>query len=108
MYIYKATIENVVDGDTIDALVDLGFKVITRQRMRVAHVDTPERGRPGYSEATALTKELVLGKEVTIKSQKISKWGYYLAEITLADGSDLAKTLIARGAAKPYEGGKKE
>lgn len=108
MYTYKGIVENVVDGDTIDVLIDLGFKTITKQRMRLAHVDTPERGQAGYKEASALTRELVLEKEVTLRSQKVSKWGYYLVEITLADGSDLAQTLIARGVAKPYEGGKKE
>jgi len=41
----------VVDGDTVDALVDLGFKIQTIQRLRLARVNTPERSQPAYTEA---------------------------------------------------------
>jgi micrococcal nuclease len=107
MYEYKATVVNVVDGDTVDAQVDLGFRVTTHQRLRIAHIDTPERGQPGFVEASNALKEMVLNKPVTICTQKISKWGYYLAQIMLADGSDVSKRMVDGGFAKPYEGGAK-
>ena len=42
MYHYKAKVENIVDGDTMDVVIDLGFKVTTFQRIRLAKIDTPE------------------------------------------------------------------
>lgn len=108
MYEYKATIENVVDGDTIDVAIDLGFKTHTQQRMRLARIDTPERGQPGYAAAKDFVREAACGKLVTIRTEKVSKWGYYLANVTLPDGKDLSDTLLTAQLAKPYDGGKKE
>lgn len=107
MFEYKATVENVVDGDTVDALIDLGFKVYIKQRLRLSGLDTPERGQPGYAEAKAFVTEKVLGKVVSIKTEKVSKWGYFLAEITV-DGVSLNTQLLSSGLAKAYDGGKKE
>ena len=42
MYTYKAKLERVVDGDTLDASIDLGFDVIVRKRIRLAGINTPE------------------------------------------------------------------
>jgi micrococcal nuclease len=41
-YVYNATITNIVDGDTVDAVVDLGFNVSTKIRFRLNGIDTPE------------------------------------------------------------------
>jgi len=106
MYEYKAKVTNVVDGDTVDALVDLGFKVQTLQRLRLTRVDTPERTQPGYGAARDFVKQLVEGKEVTMRSYKASKWGYFLADISI-DGKDVADMLLSAGLAKEYDGGKK-
>ena len=43
MYNYKATITRVVDGDTYDSVIDLGFKILTHQRLRLKDVDTKTR-----------------------------------------------------------------
>lgn len=107
MYTYKAEVVNVVDGDTIDVIIDLGFKIGTKQRMRIAHIDTPEKGQPHYQLAADTTKSFVLNKVVTIKTEKASKWGYYLAQVTLDTGEDLGSKLVFMGLAKPYEGGTK-
>lgn len=107
MFEYKATIENVVDGDTVDAFIDLGFKVCIKQRLRLAGLDTPERGQPGYLEAKAFVIDKVLDKVVMIRTEKVSKWGYFLADVFI-DGSHLNKALLAESFAKPYDGGKKE
>lgn len=108
MYQYRAVVENVVDGDTIDVSVDLGFKVLTRQRVRLARIDTPERGQPGYAAARDFVRDVVLNKTVTIKTDKVSKWGYYLADITLEDGRNLSDTLVQAQLAKHYDGRHKE
>jgi len=112
MYEYTARIEAVVDGDTIDAVIDLGFKTSTRQRMRLARIDTPERGQDGYTEARVFVRDAVLEKLVKIRTEKVSKWGYlltfyYLAEVTLPDGRNLSDALLEAGLAKPYDGGRK-
>ena len=105
-YQYKAKITNVVDGDTVDALVDLGFKVQIAQRLRLARVDTPERTQANYQTAKDFVKNLVEGKEVTITTHKVSKWGYFLADVSI-EGRDVSDMLIAANLGKPYSGGTK-
>ena len=107
MYEYKAIVENVVDGDTVDLVIDLGFKISSRQRVRLARIDTPERGQPGYAAARDFVRDAVFNKPVILKTEKISKWNYYLAEITLEDGRNLSDTLVQAQLAKYYDGGKK-
>ena len=109
MYNYKAVVLNVVDGDTIDVEIDLGFKVSTKQRIRLAGIDTPERGQNGYHEAKDRVTQLVLGREVLLTTYKVSKFGYYLGLVVLADTGESVNTiLIQENLAKVYDGGKKE
>lgn len=104
MYKYKAKIVRVVDGDTFDATVDLGFTVSVLQRFRVADIDTPESWRPKTEserihgkEATAHATSLLEGKDVIIESTKAGKYGRYLAKVTLPDGEDYAQVMIKAG-----------
>jgi len=106
MYKYNAKITNVVDGDTVDAVIDLGFKLTTVQRLRIAHIDTPERGTPGFEEAKKLLQSIALNKSVVVCTQKATKWGYYLAEIEV-EGKDVSGLMLESNLAKPYEGGTK-
>lgn len=106
MYEYKAHVVNVVDGDTVDAVIELGFKVTVTQRLRLDRIDTPERGQPGYQEAKTFVSEMVAGKEVVLKTYKVSKWGYYLADVSV-QGRSLSEALVNAGLAKHYDGGKK-
>lgn len=105
-YEYKATVSNVVDGDTVDLVIDVGFKINVRQRVRLARIDTPERSQANYQTAKDFVKNAVLGKSVTVKTEKVSKWGYYLAEI-MFDGKNLNDELFNAGLAKYYFGGEK-
>lgn len=57
---YPAKIRRVIDGDTIDLVIDLGFRITTVQRIRLIDVDTPERGHPDWAAATAYTQEWVM------------------------------------------------
>lgn len=106
MHEYEAQVVNVVDGDTIDVVVDLGFKILTAQRLRLSRVDTPERGQAAFDDAKQFVKTLIENKRVVVKTHKVSKWGYYLADVTI-DGKDVSDSLIAAGLGKPYDGGKK-
>ena len=73
MYEYKATITNVVDGDTFDMDIDLGFNIHIHERVRLLNIDTPEKF--GEERVFGLMVERYasdnfLGKEVIIKSEK--------------------------------------
>jgi micrococcal nuclease len=94
MYEYRAKLKRVVDGDTVDFVVDLGFHVHTTIRTRLLGVDTPERGHPDWKKATAECARLISvvadveGAEVghpehylTIRTHKQGKYGRWLVEI---------------------------
>lgn len=106
MFEYKAVVDNVVDGDTIDMVIDLGFKVQIHSRIRLARVDTPEKGQAGYAAARDFVKDVCLGKTVILRTEKISKWGYYLGNV-MVEGRDLSQMLLDSSLAKPYDGGTK-
>ena len=106
MYNYKAEVYNVVDGDTVDVMVDLGFKMYTKQRIRLAGIDTPERGQKGFQEAKDALTNFVLNKEVLVTTYKSSKYGYYLADIEF-DNQKINSLMIEEGYARPYFGGTK-
>jgi micrococcal nuclease len=105
MYTYKAKITRVVDGDTFDAEVDLGFGIVARHRFRVADIDTPETWRPiNESEAahgekaSDRAKALLEGKTLTLVTKKKSGiYGRYSAVVTLEDGRDFATVMIDEG-----------
>jgi len=105
-YIRKAKVINVVDGDTIDAIVDLGYSMTTVQRFRLIGIDTPERNEEGYLEATQFVREAVLDREVYIKSLKSDSFGRYLAEVFVEDDDCnycLNELLLEKGFAKVYD-----
>lgn len=104
MYTYNATVVRIVDGDTLDADVDLGFYMKTRQRFRLARIDTPERGEEGFTEATDRVKELCpVGSEIIITSTKTGGFGRWLAEVTYSeDQRNLSDQLLMEGLAKLY------
>jgi micrococcal nuclease len=113
-WVRNATVERVVDGDTLDLVIDLGFKITYRERFRVLGLDTPEiygikkaLAGPGRA-ASAFVKKLLADPKVIIRSHKSNnrdKYGRYLVEVELADGRDLAKTVIEAGHGKDYDGG---
>lgn len=106
MYTYNARVVKVVDGDTFDATVDLGFKIYTEQRFRVAGLDTPETFKPSSPEefelgkkATIRAKELLEGKIIQITTFKsgASVYGRFTAKVTLPDGKDFTEVMILEG-----------
>lgn len=81
MYEYKAKVDRVIDGDTVDFIVDLGFKVYIKIRGRLLGVDTPERGDKDWAAATSKLAELLNKEEVVIKTKKTEKYGRWLVDI---------------------------
>ncbi len=110
MYEYRAHCTKVVDGDTIDVTVDLGFDVLHKMRLRLAGVNTPERGQPGYTEAGNEVRNLILDRDVIIRTEKDrqEKYGRYLAEILIPESdATVNQTLLDKQLAVPYSGGKR-
>jgi micrococcal nuclease len=112
-YVYKATIERVVDGDTIDVTLDLGFDVrLHKQRCRLAGIDTPESRTRDLAEkklglaAKDRLIELCVGS-ITIKSFGKGKYGRILAIPYTENNEDICQMLINEGHAVEYDGGKK-
>jgi len=106
MYNYKAKIIDVYDGDTVTAVVDLGFLHFQEMKLRLYGIDTPElRGAEKVEgkKVRDIVREKILDKEVEIHSykDKQGKYGRYLATI-IVDGVDLNKWLVDNGHAEPY------
>lgn len=107
MYTYKAKVTSVYDGDTITALVDLGFSSFRVMKLRLARIDTPEM-RGAEKEQGKIVRDIVRGKildkDITIKTQKdkTGKYGRYIAEVILEDGTNLNDWLIENGHAELY------
>ena len=106
-YIYKATVTKVVDGDTVDLLVDCGFNIIRKERIRFYGVDAWET-RGEERERGLKAKEFVLnlippGTEVVVRTGKEQgKFGRYLGEIFFG-GRSLNDMLLEEGHAEIYK-----
>ena len=122
-YIYRAKLDRVVDGDTVDALIDVGFDIWFKKRIRFKGVDTWESRTRNLEEkalglkAKARTKELlekVSSKSgyFRLKSYGLGKYGRVLGEIFIMDNEgkqwNVNETLIAEGHAYVYDGGTKK
>lgn len=107
MFTYKAKIISVYDGDTVTAVVDLGFRVSVEMKLRLLGIDTPEmRGIEKVQGKIVrdIVREMILNDTVTIitKKDKQGKYGRYLATIILENGMNLNLWLINEGYAKPF------
>ena len=101
MYEYLATVERVIDGDTLDVVMHLGFKITTHQRLRLADVDTPETWRPKTlmervhgEEAKDYVKNLIEGEDVIITTSKTGKYGRYIAHVRLPNSTKTINELL--------------
>jgi len=114
MYTYKAKLDRVVDGDTLDAIVDLGFDTWKQVRIRLVGLNAPEsRTRDLEEKVRGLAaKKYVVdilekhGNVFTLHSQGVGKFGRCLGVIFL-DEIKLNDLLITEGHAVAYYGGKR-
>ncbi len=109
MYQYKAKAEKVIDGDTIDVIIDLGFKITTAQRIRFARINTPETFN--VKKDTEEYKKGILAKQyveqrlaanqnlLILETEKVTeKYGRYIGTIYLADSQmSLNDELVEKG-----------
>jgi len=112
-FVYQAELDRVVDGDTIDIVLDLGFDVkLHKQRVRLSGIDTPESRTRNLDEkrlglaAKERLKELCVGK-FKLKSLGKGKYGRILGIPYTESGEDICQKLIKEGHAVEYHGGKK-
>tara|TARA_R110002012_G_scaffold3517_10_gene16360 strand:- start:57 stop:404 length:348 start_codon:yes stop_codon:yes gene_type:complete len=115
MYEYKIkTIDHIVDGDTFDCTIDLGFNISHKIRVRMWGINTPEsRTRDLEEKARGLESKKRLMELLEEKSDMLvlatkekGKYGRYLG-IVYAGGKDVNRRLIEEGYAVEYFGGKR-
>ena len=112
-FVYQAELDRVVDGDTVDVILDLGFDVkLHKQRVRLHGIDTPESRTRNLAEkklglaAKERLKELCVGT-FKVKALGKGKSGRILGIPYTEDGQDICKMLIDEGHAVEYYGGTK-
>jgi|TARA_R110001583_G_scaffold53849_1_gene165602 micrococcal nuclease len=122
-YIYRGKLDRVVDGDTIDAMIDVGFDIWVKKRIRYKGIDTWESRTRDLAEKALGLKAKERNKELLekvssksgyfrLKSYGVGKYGRVLGEIFIEDVEgvqyNINETLIAEGHAYVYDGGKKK
>jgi len=126
MYEYNAVVEKVVDGDTIDVIIDLGFKTWKKVRVRMEGINTPEsrtrdleEKKRGLAAKDRLVEILELNSNKCIlKVSGVGKFGRAIASVyvdTLSPASEKSsitsinvnQQLIEEGHAVAYDGGKR-
>ena len=117
-YSYRVKkVTKIVDGDTIDVLLDMGFDILYQQRVRLFGIDTPEsrtrdleEKKYGLLSKYFLKAELSLGKKITVKTYKgdeTGKFGRILGDIWI-DGKSVNQKMCDKGYAVPYYGQNKD
>ena len=116
-------INRVLDGDTIDVTIDLGFDLYKKERVRVAGVDTPEKRTRDLEEkklgidATNCFKEKLEGAisgddELSVRTELVGgvgKYGRLLGQLYIGDAElSLNEQMITEGYAWAYDGGTKQ
>ncbi len=115
MYEYAAKLKRVVDGDTMDTIIDLGFRMTTEQRIRLKGIDTPEIWRQSkdsreYKKGMEAKNFVIQRLEQNqnsfmIKTEKeAGVYGRFIGTIFLPDAREsLNDELLRKGYAKPYK-----
>ena len=127
MYVYKAKLDRIIDGDTVDAVIDLGFDVSVHKTIRLAGIDTPESRTRDLEEkerglaSKARLVEMLEGGEFILESKEVGKYGRVLGTLFIEKETDdnltsepqimrvnINETLVREGYAVEYWGGKKK
>ena len=106
LYNYNATVLKVVDGDTVDLRVDLGFKISLEIRVRLMEINAPEVSTPeGVKSREWLRTLLTPGMSVVVSTAKLpgDPYGRWLGKIATKDIPDLSQHILKEGYAVPYK-----
>ena len=117
MYEYSCTVKRVVDGDTVDVILDLGFDIFHKCRVRLYGIDTPESRTRNLDEkargkmaGSFLKKSVEEGEKVIIQTKlkdSKGKYGRVLGEVVV-DNKNINKLMIKKNLAVAYFGQSKE
>ena len=118
MYTYFVkSVDRIVDGDTIDISIDLGFDLTKKERVRLAGIDTPEKRTKdqrekemGYQATEFLEMHLMEATKLTVRTEKDGKFGRMLGWLykSETDTMSINQIMIDKGYAWSYDGGTKE
>tara|TARA_E500000178_G_scaffold320894_1_gene344356 strand:- start:140 stop:574 length:435 start_codon:yes stop_codon:yes gene_type:complete len=123
MYEYNSVIRKIVDGDTVDVDIDLGFGVwLKDQRIRLHGIDTPEcRTRDAEEKIFGLAAKNFVISSLPVGSNQIlktvinkdgedvrGKFGRILGDFTSSDTATLVETMIEKGFGVEYKGQSKD
>ena len=114
MYEYSSTLVKIVDGDTVDVLIDLGFNTTKKERVRLLGIDTPESAtkdlvekKLGIEAKEYITQWFMKNTPFRLQTTKDDKYGRILGVFTGLDGKTLNSRLVDEGYAWAYDGGTK-
>tara|TARA_R110000824_G_C14795245_1_gene633750 strand:+ start:65 stop:397 length:333 start_codon:yes stop_codon:yes gene_type:complete len=110
MYEYNAKLDRVVDGDTVDAMIDLGFDTWVHKRIRLEGIDAPETRTRDLDEKAQgfITKDRLVGLleasdgDFVLVSHGVGKYGRCLGTILIGE-QNINELLISEGLAEVYE-----
>lgn len=95
-----AVVNRVVDGDTVNLTLDLGWHITLVSNVRLTHINSPELGEPGGAEAKAFLRDMLLpGSGVMFQSHSLDKYGRPLGAITFKE-QDVATLMVTAGHAR--------
>lgn len=108
MYTYNAKVIRVIDGDTVELDIDLGFTIHWKSSCRLYGINTPELNSKDKDEKLKaleaknfLIQELPVGLDVVINSKKLDKYGRPLVEV-MNNNININQELLVLGLAKEY------
>ena len=108
MYQYKGVVNRIVDGDTLDIQIDVGFKIYSHQRFRLLGYNAPETRGPerelGKIAKKHLEEYIPPGTEVVVVTYKADSFGRYLCDLYSHNGRNLVEYLIDEGYGVPWDG----
>jgi len=122
MYTYKAKLDRVIDGDTIDVNIDLGFDISVKKRVRFTGINTPEsrtrdleEKKLGLAAKDRVKSILAENDSFIVESKEVGKFGRVLGEIFIntvdsvesEEEISLNELLKTEGHAVEYHGGKR-
>ena len=118
MYEYKVKVIDVIDGDTIDVVIDLGFDIFTNKRIRLAGIDCPESRTSDLHEKKLGTDAKVYLRELlgnacnvvvkTMATDTYEKYGRVLGKVYIGSSPiSVNEMMITKGYAWSYDGGVK-
>tara|TARA_R100000700_G_scaffold13545_1_gene19227 strand:- start:148 stop:510 length:363 start_codon:yes stop_codon:yes gene_type:complete len=120
MYTYKAKLDRIVDGDTLDAKIDLGFDITVHKRIRLAGINTPEsrtrdkeekkRGLAAKDALTVMLEGDNVNNYFILESESVGKFGRVLGRLHIETKEGeycINDQLVKNGHAVEYHGGKR-